>query len=98
MDLQAPQIGYRIHYMMETDTNQRLGAAIRMRRQARGVTLEALHAATEIDVSQLSKIERGLCGMAPAQQERIARALGWSPVDLWKAAKPHARRITKPAQ
>jgi transcriptional regulator with XRE-family HTH domain len=81
--------------MTTSDTNRRVGDAIRVRRQSRRMTLADLHEATGIDVSQLSRIERGIGGTSAEQQERIASALGWATVDLWKFASRHARTVAR---
>ena len=55
-----------------------VGAQIRRRRRARWTTLSELASACEIDISALSKIERGLRDPSLRQMERIASALGTS--------------------
>ena len=69
-------------------TNERLGAVVRARRVARGLTLSALAESSGIDVSQFSRIERGLCGLTPEQIERVAEKLHTSAAALWRSASP----------
>lgn len=71
---------------MRTNTEKGLGGVIRGRRTARKMTLAQLGQAAEIDVSQLSKIERGLCRTSVETYDRIAAALGWTPSVLWQHA------------
>ena len=71
---------------MRTDTEKSLGVAIRSRRVSRKMTLTALGQATGIDVSQLSKVERGICRTSVDAYDRIAEALGWTPAAMWRAA------------
>lgn len=65
------------------------GAAIRTRRKALKMTLGQLSRASGVDVSQLSKLERGLCGTGVDTFDRIATSLGWTPAEFWR----HATRV-----
>ncbi len=76
--------------MDQTDIN--LGAAIRERRGKR--PLASVAAAVGIDVSQLSKIERGLSRTTLGDYERIAGALGTSLAAL--LPDPHAAPSAPP--
>lgn len=49
---------------------------MRALRAQRKLTLVELAGRVRMDVSQLSKIERGVCGTSPEGYERIALALG----------------------
>jgi transcriptional regulator with XRE-family HTH domain len=71
---------------MKTDTEKALGAAIRARRRARNMTLAELGRAAGIDVSQLSKIERGRSRTSVDAYDRIAAALEWAPASMWRSA------------
>lgn len=71
---------------MRADTEKALGHAIRHRRKSRKMTLTALAVLSEIDVSQLSKVERGICRTNLPTYDLIARALGWTPAEMWRAA------------
>lgn len=71
---------------METDTAKQTGGVIRSRRKALKMTLGQLSEAADIDVSQLSKLERGVCGASVATINRIAAALAWSPAEFWRHA------------
>lgn len=89
---------------MKTDTEKAVGALIRARRDARRMTLRELGDAAQIDVSQLSKIERGICRTSFEAYERIAAALGWSASQLWRralvgsvGAAAHPRKVARPA-
>jgi transcriptional regulator with XRE-family HTH domain len=68
------------------DTEKTLGSAIRARRKGRKMTLSQLALLSDIDVSQLSKIERGVCRTSFAGYDKIAKALGWTPALMWRAA------------
>lgn len=63
-----------------------LGKVIRDARRARGLTLKGLATLADIDFSQLSKVERGGSGVAPATLERIGQELGFSLPALYSAA------------
>lgn len=63
-------------------SERRLGAHIRLLRQARGLTLVRLAAATELSHPFLSQVERGLAQPSLASLRRIAVALGTSPIEL----------------
>jgi transcriptional regulator with XRE-family HTH domain len=76
---------------MKPDSEKALGDVIRSRRLAKKMTLEALGDAAGIDVSQLSKIERGLCRTRVDTYGRIALALGWTPAAMWHAASASSR-------
>jgi transcriptional regulator with XRE-family HTH domain len=78
---------------MRTGTEKGLGDVIRSRRTARKMTLAQLGEAAEIDVSQLSKVERGLCRTSVETYDRIAVALGWTPALFWQ----HATRSPRSA-
>lgn len=77
---------------MKPTTQKHIGEAIRARRDARRMTLQQLGDAAEIDMSQLSKVERGLCRTSVEAYSRIAAALGWSVADLWRHATKVADR------
>jgi transcriptional regulator with XRE-family HTH domain len=76
---------------MMDGTEKKAGDTIRARRTARKMTLGELGSAAGIDVSQLSKLERGLCRTSVETYDRIAEALGWSPAEFWRKATkaPH---------
>ncbi len=50
------------------------------------MTLGDLGRAAGIDVSQLSKVERGICRTSVNAYDRIAGALAWTPAAMWRAA------------
>ncbi|MDR6200045.1 transcriptional regulator with XRE-family HTH domain [Microbacterium sp. SORGH_AS428] len=70
----------------EDAAGQRLGARIRELRQARGLTLVRLAAATELSHPFLSQLERGLAQPSLASLRRIAVALETSPIELIAAS------------
>jgi transcriptional regulator with XRE-family HTH domain len=53
-----------------------LGRAIRFRREERGLTQEALADATNLDVTSVRGLERGIANPTWDVADRIARALG----------------------
>jgi transcriptional regulator with XRE-family HTH domain len=53
-----------------------LGRAIRLRREAIGLTQEALADATELDATSIRGLERGIANPRWDTADRIARALG----------------------
>lgn len=55
-----------------------IGSRIRARREQLGLTLQRLGELAEIDVSQLSKVERGEGGANPSTLDRILYELGLS--------------------
>ncbi|AYL17496.1 MULTISPECIES: helix-turn-helix domain-containing protein [Pseudomonas] len=59
-----------------------LGAAIRARRKAMGLSQEALSDAAEIDRSHMGKIERGERNITFLNIVKIAKAVGCRPSDL----------------
>lgn len=64
----------------------RLGAAVRARRQASGISQEALADYAGIDRSHMGKIERGERNVTFLNIARIAHALDCLPSDLLLAA------------
>ncbi|UZK70998.1 helix-turn-helix domain-containing protein [Sphingomonas sp. S1-29] len=64
----------------------RLGAAVRVARQGRGQSQEALADAAGIDRSHMGKIERGERNVSILNVARIATALGVLPSALLSAA------------
>lgn len=73
---------------MRTGTgNPAVGAEIRRRRKALGMTLEELAHATGGNDGNLSKIERGLLGYGDETIQKIAKALGCSVSDLFSGAE-----------
>lgn len=60
----------------------RLGAAVRARRMALGLSQEALADAAEIDRSHMGKIERGERNVTFLNILRIAKAIGCQPSSL----------------
>jgi transcriptional regulator with XRE-family HTH domain len=68
------------------------GANIRRARRARKLSLEALGAASGVDVKYLGRIERGEANCTLAVLERIARALDLEGADLLRAPLAAAPR------
>lgn len=68
---------------MRTNTEKTLGAAFKARRLALKLPLRIVAAQAQIDVSQLSKIERGIARTEVPKYERIAKSLGWTPAQMW---------------
>jgi transcriptional regulator with XRE-family HTH domain len=64
------------------ETSPTLGERIRVQRDAKGLSLRALAAATGLSPSFLSQVERGRASASVATLERVAEALGTSPADL----------------
>ena len=60
---------------METKIEARIGRTIRQRRTKLGLSLGAVARRSRVDVSQLSKIERGEGGTRLDKYAKIARAL-----------------------
>lgn len=60
-----------------------LGAALRKRRKALGLTLQQLAAKTEADTGNLSRIERGEQGLSEAMLFRLCAALDCTPAFLY---------------
>lgn len=65
---------------MMTDTHP--GAKIRTLRTGRGMTLDDLSQRTGLDISTLSRIERGYRNVPEAKRAVMARALGVRIADL----------------
>ncbi|ALJ22268.1 helix-turn-helix domain-containing protein [Microbacterium sp. No. 7] len=65
-----------------------LGAEIRRRRRAQGLTLQRLAARADLSHPFLSQLERGLARPSMLTLERIAQALETTQVDLLLAAYP----------
>lgn len=63
----------------DKSTGERVGAVIKGRREKLRLSLSAFAGKAGLDVSQASKIERGLCGTDLAGWRRIALALDMSP-------------------
>lgn len=63
-----------------------IGAAIRARRQLRGISQEALAYAAEIDRSHMGKIERGERNVSLLNLIRICAALRTRPSEVLAAA------------
>lgn len=59
---------------------------VRARRLAAGLTLVRLAEKAQVDVSQLSKMERGEVGLGGAALERVARPLGLTLPELYARA------------
>ena len=66
---------------------ERLGAAVRAERMARGVSQEAFADAAKIDRSHMGKIERGERNVTILNVVRIAHALDMSVAQLMAQAK-----------
>jgi transcriptional regulator with XRE-family HTH domain len=64
---------------------RQLGAAIRRRRHARGLTLAQLSAAAGVSISLLSQVERGLQDPSLDTLRNVADALGTAPFRLLEA-------------
>lgn len=71
---------------MRFDTERALGAAIRARRSALKLSLTGVSRAALMDIGHLSKVERGLARAPIPTYDRIAKALGWTPAEMWAAA------------
>ena len=65
----------------------RIGAAVRQRRLACGMSQEALADAASIDRSHMGKIERGERNVTLLNVIKISAALGWKPSELLAAAE-----------
>ncbi len=61
---------------------ERLGASIRARRKALGLSQEALADAAQIDRGHMGKIERGERNVTFLNILKIASAVGWKPSEL----------------
>jgi transcriptional regulator with XRE-family HTH domain len=86
------------------DFAERLGAVLKTWRQLRRRTLADVGARTAIDVSQLSKVERGLERTSFETYEALAEELGHTFRELLLAAAPascpprHGRSIPRAAR
>ena len=69
---------YKSNAMHRTPSNieKRVGQKLRKQRRAHNYTLRDLSKRVEMDVSHLSKIERGLARTKLKTLERLAKALG----------------------
>jgi transcriptional regulator with XRE-family HTH domain len=67
-----------------TDTGREVGAAIRRRREARGLSCHQLARLTGIDASMLSKVERGVVETTLERYRAIAGALGVPMASLFR--------------
>lgn len=76
---------------MRWDTERALGAAIRARREAMKLSLTGVSRAAMMDIGHLSKVERGLARAPVPTYDRIAKALGWTPAEMWSAATNRRR-------
>ncbi|WP_454867175.1 helix-turn-helix domain-containing protein [Pseudomonas lini] len=73
----------RISAHLDKDLDlQRLGASVRARRLALGLSQEALADSAGVDRSHMGKIERGERNVTFLNILRIARAIGCMPSDL----------------
>lgn len=72
----------------EREIRRRVGSAIEQRRLARGLGVDALAKAAEVDTSQMAKVLRGECGVSLYSLSRIAHALGCTPADILAAFEP----------
>jgi transcriptional regulator with XRE-family HTH domain len=63
-----------------------LGRAIRLRREAVGLTQEALADAADLDATSIRGLERGIANPTWAVADRIARALGLALYELARQA------------
>ncbi len=61
---------------------QIVGTNVRLTRERRGLTQEDLASAAEIDVSYLSRIERGKANPSVELLGKLAKALGTTPAAL----------------
>jgi ribosome-binding protein aMBF1 (putative translation factor) len=77
-------LAYGSNVMQRTPSKleRRVGQAIRRRRRACGYTLRELSERAKLDLSQLSKIERGFSGTGLETYGRIARAMKVKVADL----------------
>lgn len=77
----------RISAASDKDSDlERLGASIRARRKALGLSQEALADAAQIDRGHMGKIERGERNVTFLNILKIAAAVGWKPSELLEAA------------
>ncbi|WP_081001295.1 helix-turn-helix transcriptional regulator [Pseudomonas chlororaphis] len=74
----------RISAHLDKDLDlQRLGASVRARRLALGLSQEALADSAGVDRSHMGKIERGERNVTFLNILRIAKAIGCKPSDLF---------------
>ena len=71
-----------------TDVDRHVGAAIRSRRLALGMTCRHLGEAAEVHPHQIHKYESGANRVAAGRLQRIAEALGCEPRDLFPSGDP----------
>ena len=75
-----------------------IGNTIRTVRTSRGLTLGQLSKLAELDLSHLSKIERGISGAGLGVYERIARELGMTAADLFGAMEHGSKLRQRPSK
>lgn len=61
--------------MMSDDTDTEVGQRIRTIRGERGMTLDDLYVETGLDISLLSRVERGIRSLSKENLRLVARAL-----------------------
>ncbi|MCW2545736.1 MAG: Transcriptional regulator, family [Mycobacterium sp.] len=79
--------------MTADDFGDRLGAAIRRRRRAQGITLVQLAERSALSDPFLSQLERGLARPSMESLHRIARALGTTTPGLLSALAPDEQAV-----
>ena len=76
----------------ESDRAEAVGAIIRARRQARGLTLRAFARQCEISPAHLSKVERGLANPSLSMLTRIVQELDLHGADLFGLTEEEEER------
>lgn len=79
-----------VHSMPPPD--QAMASALRRLREARDITQEALAYESNITISALSRIERGLSNPSWTTLVQLAQALGVTPAELVGATEDDRRR------
>lgn len=67
----------------DADVRRRFGARLRALRLERGISQESLANAADLDRSYVGGVERGERNVSLRNIDRLARALGVSPKDLF---------------
>jgi ribosome-binding protein aMBF1 (putative translation factor) len=84
----SARLEYKSNAMHATPSKleKRVGQTIRSRRREKGFTLSELSRRARMDVSQLSKIERGQGTTRVKNYERLAKAIGLGLGELFSIA------------
>lgn len=80
----APPHVWRMAYTRHEAGIRAFGQRLRQLRKEKGLSQEALAFAADIELSQISRMERGIINTSISQVFQIAQALGVSPAALFE--------------